>query len=127
MGDSYKDAKRRYDEGGWNTDGFIQYVWNRIKDTAKSRENIPDQDHHIAERATKAFLNLYKVKAKPIYRIEILEEIKRVDGGFETYEGVGLWPWTENHSDVIKKEKGFYSIPNDDFYRALLKVILNVP
>ena len=127
MGDSYKDAKRRYDAGGWPTDAFIQYVWDRIKEKANNRENIPDEDHHIAERATKAFLNLYKVKAKPIYRAEILKEIKRVDGGFETYKGVGLWPWTEHFTDVIKKEKGFYSIPNDDFYRSLRKVILKTP
>ena len=127
MGDSYKDAKRRYDEEGWNTDAFIQYVWNRIKDTAKNREKKPGQDHHIAERATKAFLNLYKVNAKPIYKTEILEEIKRVDGGFKTYKGVGLWPWTKKYTDIIKEEKGFYRILNDDFYRALLKAILNAP
>src|SRR5208283_2968413 len=105
MNYSYKDAKRHYDEDEWPTDAFIQYVWDRIKETANNRENIPDEDHHIAERATKAFLNLYKIKAKPIYRTAILNGIKRVDGGFKTYKGVGLWPWTENHSDVIKKEK----------------------
>ena len=123
MNYSYKDAKKHYDEGGWPTDDFIKYIWDRIKRTAGYREYILDEDHHIAEKATKAFLNLYKVKAKPIYRTEILKEIKRVDGGFKTYKGVGLWPWTEHFTDVIKKEKGFYSIPNDDFYRALLKVV----
>jgi len=128
MDDSYEDMKERYDEDKRKlTESFIQNVWNKIIDEAKKRENIPDEDHHIVERATKIFLNLYKVKAKPVYRTEILEEIKRGDGGFATYKGVGLWPWTGNHADVIKKEKGFYNIPDSDFYRALLKIVLNAP
>lgn len=92
MDDSYEDMKERYDEDKRKlTEAFIQDVWNKIIIEADKQKNIPNEDHHISERATKAFLNLYKVKAKPIYITEILQEIKRIDGGFKTYKGVGLW------------------------------------
>jgi hypothetical protein len=124
----YKDAKTEYENGKWkNKEDFIQYVWDIIIKMADAREkqNRKNEDHHIVERATKAFLNCYRIKRTPISGTVIFSKTN-----FKYYDNSkshGLWPWLSYNADVIKREKaGIYSIPDDDFYHALLKVVLNM-
>jgi hypothetical protein len=126
MGDSYEDMKERYNEDKRKiTEIFIQCVWDRIIKKAKARENVEGEDHHIVERATKAFLNLYQIVRVPVDGTNIF-----AGTNFENYSNSashGLWPWMKHNTDVIRKVGRFYDIPNEEFYKALLKVVLNVP
>jgi hypothetical protein len=125
MREYVKKAKERYINGQIDKEGFIAEIWNGIKESAEKSE----KQQHIVERATKAFLELYEESNRVSVNGTIILEkagIKR-----NQTSNHGLWPWLkrDNNADVIKQEKDnsgkrCYSVPNNDFYAALRKVVL---
>ena len=126
MPDFAKDARERYDNKQTTTVAFIEEVWEGIKYyAARSKKH-----QHIGEQATRIFLTLYeKNKRSPVSGENIFDELKKAGVTYKNYSSHGLWHWLENGADVIKKDKDnsgktCYSVPNDDFYAALRKVVL---
>jgi hypothetical protein len=122
-----RKAKERYTTKQINTEGFIAEIWEGIKDSAK-RSN---KQQHIVEKATKAFLQLFEEnKHLPINGKDILQKAGIKPNQTSNH---GLWPWLKknDNADVIKQEKDesgkrCYSVPNNDFYTALRKVVLGL-
>jgi hypothetical protein len=119
-----RTAKERYANKQTDKDGFVTEVWNGIKDSAESS----GKGQHIVERATEAFMTLCEENGRsPVSHRAILEK-----AGLQPNQTSSLlWPWLDRNAGVIRKEKDDggkrrYSVPDDDFYAALRKVVLRL-